>query len=262
MDGSDVKTVIVERHPRRACYARDLEVEAQIRQPLLDFPRDCSRQDSAGFDQLLHQRSPHLSSGADKSDREPRVTESQRGVGGAKRARAVRLLHHNGDLTLRRALGNRAHVHARVGHRLGEGGADARAECHALAHDGDDREAVLERDRSDLRARELALEHSVERTQRAIRIARGDDKADGGVGRGLRDHDDLYVRLKQCSKEAVVHVRQSGDPSALEVDDGDVVDRGDPADGRLVRLQLDGASRLAVLRGGLSHLPSPGLRAL
>jgi len=133
-----VEAVVREAHEVALERGRHLEVQPEVVEHLAlageligvdDPPRVAQLRDELGADDA---------GGADDGDRELGVGEGERRVRRAQRLRAVLLLHDDRDLSLGRALRNDADVDARVRHRLGEGGAGARAESHALADDGHD----------------------------------------------------------------------------------------------------------------------------
>ena len=101
----------------------------------------------------------------------------------------------------RRAPRDGADVDAGGRHRLGEGGAGAAAEGHALADDGDDRVAVLGVDVSD-QARQLALEGHLERERRRLRLGLLDDDADRALGAACVCISG-EIRAAQAGEEAV-----------------------------------------------------------
>ena len=89
------------------------------------------------------------------------------------------------DLPLRGSLCDGTHVDSRVGHRLGERGADARPERHPLTDDRDDRVAVLDGDRSNLFPRQLHLELVLQRTERLLGKRLFHSDADARIRRRL-----------------------------------------------------------------------------
>ncbi len=125
---------------------------------------------------------------------------------------------------------------------------DAVVVGHAVADDGDDRAAGVDRDALDLAVAQLRGERAANRALRERRLAGRDREADRVLGTALRDQDHRDPGLVQRAEQAVRRARDADHAGALEVDERDVADAGDALD-LLARLRRGDDGGPGVGRG-------------
>ena len=97
------------------------------------------------------------------------------------------VIHHDGDRTLRRALGNRHDIDVGAGQRGKELRGDTAQGAHPVAHDGDDGQTLLNGERLQQLLFQLQIKLFFQRTARAQAVGLRHAEADAVLGRGLRD---------------------------------------------------------------------------
>mmetsp|Transcript_39676 Transcript_39676/g.94004 ORF Transcript_39676/g.94004 Transcript_39676/m.94004 type:complete len:629 (-) Transcript_39676:205-2091(-) len=181
----------------------------------------------------------NLGGSSDHSDADHSTRQREGLVDRAERARSVLAVHDHSDLALRGALSDRAHVNARGSERSHEGTGHAGGEGHALADDGDDGHVAEERDRVDRGAGEFKFKGLLECSQCRRALVVGHGHADGVLGGGLGDHEDVDVARAHGLHEAASYARDTDDACALQIDHGHLVNGRDALDGdRLAPIPL------------------------
>ena len=188
----------------------------------------------------------------DDADGHDRLGEVEPAVNGAESLGDVLLGHDAGDVVLGRSLGDGDDVDVGVGERLEEHGGDARGLAHVLADRREDGTLVDGLDRLDSPRRDGLLEALVERLDGGGGFVGAHGEADGVLGGRLRDHDDVASSLLHRLKHRVGGARHADHAGALDVDDGDVLDRREPLDEvDPVAVDVDGVHHAALLNVAL-----------
>ena len=209
---------------------------------------NCCAQPLALRGELIEQHAPDRAR-SDDPDRERVRREVQTGVHGAQRARGLAAVDHDGDVALRGALRDRAHVDAGGAERVEHLGRDARRAGHAIADDGEDRQVRVDVDALDLAFLQLALEGPQHDRGGALGLLLRDGAADRVLGAALGDEDDRDALLAQRAEEPVRGAGHADHAGALEVDERHALDAGDALDRQLrVGLRADQRARPSAAR--------------
>ncbi len=170
-------------------------------------------------------------------------------------ASGVPAVHHEREVQLRRALGNRDHVDLRFRQGRENAGSDAGRPRHPETHHDERRSAGAHFHAIDLLPRDLAPKRRRQALARPLRVLLGDAEADGLLGRRLadeRDRDPFVVHRREGAS------RDAGDsehPAPRHRQQGLLGDRGHSLHG--IGIQGAPPRDLSPERRGLRERPDP-----